>query len=921
MANIVTDSQDINSPAPTSSATATSSGTTSSGPTNPVQPELKVQKTEHALPVMQTGISGVKPKEEMSSPEDVPRRTLRMSSDSSSAASGSASRIRRARAALEIERAQAEHAAAKVRIAKAELEIIEAEESLDDDLVPDDDGPETPELPMNEEKPEPKDETEESHGSDTPRLPEPSAPAVVIPTPMNRPTIYHDIGDDDNADGHDKEVEPDNFYQPENVKEENECKEREKIDAEYELLHRARQRLSEDRAILEFEAERQEAENVAALHEEARMLQARLEHEAQMSRVEVAREAAEARQYSYEESSRQAHQLDEARHNMDEESSRRSHHIEEAMRAEELRLNGIRARFAQEIETKAMEVERIRADEMQRLREEQLKMQAEMAAAKSYIQNELNAIEVMKRDAAKALDRANQVRLQAEMENVKPSTSQNPKDMNPKKSNVHTLKPVSYADVAKGDLQSNGSSSMVFKKVRMAEASDESPSLPPPSGGPPGMPPSGGGDGPPGLPKKEVKEEEKGDRKKPNHPGDDDPDDDDGSSSNQSEHHDPPVHDPHLPMRGVAVPAYKVKAEATRLSHWPTTLQFPAWRRSLRSAVAGASDHPLEATRWIFEVEMDGKELTDFAADPADPFRALDAKLADALNRITRGEPARKIGIEAEKAALNMSILTGRQHLLLIYREFRRGEEESDEVAYTNLEAMEFSGQDAHLEQFLITWDTLMMSFRTPPTPMHLYSALLRRLRKCAGLKLTVEHLDRQVPGHPDRNYDFLMTAARRLVERKKSEKQTLEYSKIFKTTQGLDVPALPVLPGDANGPKGKGKGKGKNDTQPKTGVRVCFKMRDTGNCPDGSACKYSHDRELLAKARKEKKERDAKRTAGKESSNMTKPCKFFNTAAGCKKGAACTFLHEKMAPAMIAETMAAIPTGQKPTKGDGMTA
>ena len=47
--------------------------------------------------------------------------------------------------------------------------------------------------------------------------------------------------------------------------------------------------------------------------------------------------------------------------------------------------------------------------------------------------------------------------------------------------------------------------------------------------------------------------------------------------------------------------------------------------------------------------------MDDFKPNAKDRFRALDAKLADALNKVTKGEPARKIGIEAEKAALSFA--------------------------------------------------------------------------------------------------------------------------------------------------------------------------------------------------------------------------------------------------------------------------
>ena len=255
---------------------------------------------------------------------------------------------------------------------------------------------------------------------------------------------------------------------------------------------------------------------------------------------------------------------------------------------------------------------------------------------------------------------------------------------------------------------------------------------------------------------------------------------------------------------------------------------------------------------------------------------------------------------------MSANLLTGRQHLLLIYKEFARSEEDGDEIAYSNLETLEFSGQDSSLESFLSLWDQLMMSFKSQPSQTHLFSALLKRLRKCNGLRLTIEHIDRQLPGHPDRSYEFLIAAARRFVERRRAERQTQEYAKLFKGGTQQDV-ALPVIPPATS--KGKGKGDKGNGA-----VRICFKMRDTNSCPEGSSCPYSHDRAQIEKARREKKEKDEKRGTLKETMKFSKPCKYFATPRGCKKGNQCTFLHRKKDSAMIAGAVTTKDAEPKPT-------
>ena len=68
--------------------------------------------------------------------------------------------------------------------------------------------------------------------------------------------------------------------------------------------------------------------------------------------------------------------------------------------------------------------------------------------------------------------------------------------------------------------------------------------------------------------------------------------------------------------------------------------------------MAGASDRPELATAWIFEVESPDVTFDSFRPDPSDRLRTLDAKLAEALDRVVKGETSRRVAIAAEKAAL-----------------------------------------------------------------------------------------------------------------------------------------------------------------------------------------------------------------------------------------------------------------------------
>ena len=160
----------------------------------------------------------------------------------------------------------------------------------------------------------------------------------------------------------------------------------------------------------------------------------------------------------------------------------------------------------------------------------------------------------------------------------------------------------------------------------------------------------------------------------------------------------------------------RVKATDMKLGQWPTTLQFAGWRRALRVAVSGSCDEPDMAKKEIFAVEDKGYDIDDFESDPNDPLRALDGKLADALARFAKGERARRIALEVERAALSADLLSGRHALRLIYKEFECDGTTTDHIAYGHLERMTFSGKDEHLEAFVNSWDALMLTFKTKPT-------------------------------------------------------------------------------------------------------------------------------------------------------------------------------------------------------------
>ena len=340
------------------------------------------------------------------------------------------------------------------------------------------------------------------------------------------------------------------------------------------------------------------------------------------------------------------------------------------------------------------------------------------------------------------------------------------------------------------------------------------------------------------------------------------------------------------PLRDRELAPYKVKSTELKLGAWPTTIQFASWRRALRAAVASASDRPELATAWIFEVESSSASFEAFRLDARDRLRTLDAKLAEALGRVVKGETARRVAIASEKAALEGSLLTGRQILFMVYQEFKRDESKTDHVAYGNLERLGSVTADAALEGFMSTWEAVLLAFKTPPTEAHLYSAFYARLCRVPGLATTIAHIDRQVFGHEDKSYAFLHSASTRLVQQRREERQAAELAKLYTQPGGGNALAA---------------------TADKKSL-PCFKLRDGAKCEAGDSCPYSHDRQVIEQAKKAKAKSKGKgkggdgkgKNKGKGKGKVKGTCNFYNSPAGCTRGSACPYLHE--APAMAAK-------------------
>ena len=112
---------------------------------------------------------------------------------------------------------------------------------------------------------------------------------------------------------------------------------------------------------------------------------------------------------------------------------------------------------------------------------------------------------------------------------------------------------------------------------------------------------------------------------------------------------------------------YKVKNAEMRLPQYPNALTFQSWKRTARTAAISLCERPERARAFVFSVESEDASFDSLAASDNDKHRALDAKLAEALLKIVKGDLARRLAVMGESLAKRGLVLAGRQILFLIY--------------------------------------------------------------------------------------------------------------------------------------------------------------------------------------------------------------------------------------------------------------
>ena len=232
-------------------------------------------------------------------------------------------------------------------------------------------------------------------------------------------------------------------------------------------------------------------------------------------------------------------------------------------------------------------------------------------------------------------------------------------------------------------------------------------------------------------------------------------------------------------------------------------------------------------------------------------------------------------------------MLAGRQILFLIYREFGKDAHQTDCTSYSHLEKMQGCKDIKDLEMFLAVWDHLMLNFQTLPKPDHMYTAFLSKIWNILELLGLLKKMNRLPWDDPKKTHEALREECDFLIEETRLEKQSKQLDQLYEN--GSVATALAATPEEKK-------------------LLPCFYVRDGKPCPNGKSCAYSHQKDVIEKAKKAKEEAQANKGKGKgkgkdkgkkgKGKGKGKICPLFNDK-GCNHGSACKMLHE--APAMAA--------------------
>ena len=367
--------------------------------------------------------------------------------------------------------------------------------------------------------------------------------------------------------------------------------------------------------------------------------------------------------------------------------------------------------------------------------------------------------------------------------------------------------------------------------------------------------------------------------------------------------------------KGQKGPDVRIKeADTLRLQPLPDPGLFDPWIVHTRLEVTSGSGRGQQAFEWVLRVE-DLDTTFEELGDPGD-FPSLDSKLASAISKIAKGRVGKKIITRTKELAKMKKMITGRQALYIIVREYALDEERGSVYDLADLLAVKNPKGDASLEVFIEEWDDVLTSMTEPPEERYKEFLFLEQIKGSTLLAPEVAEYRRAPRGDHRRSYTFLYDAAKRLLNRQRQEQNR---SAKLRNMQGKSTHGTPTLP--ATEPEESQEPAA--PTLPSKDL-PCFDFQQ-GKCNRGDACEYSHDISKDGPKPKAKAKAKAKpKPLTQEELDRRKNVPCNNFAKGhCRFGDRCQFDHSVTNATVCIETAVPctpfISPGESATDGDAI--
>ena len=313
--------------------------------------------------------------------------------------------------------------------------------------------------------------------------------------------------------------------------------------------------------------------------------------------------------------------------------------------------------------------------------------------------------------------------------------------------------------------------------------------------------------------------------------------------------------------------------DTVKVPNFPSLPSLTQWRIQISKNLVTASGHlDLREITWWGEIGLPENNFETLADSGERRFLSLDLKLSTALGSMLKtanNSVTQDVNLRETIATKQGTMLKGRQIAWLILKHFQTNPQLGVMYQITDFADLEWRGdKPTDVHTFMYIWENMLSQMHTSLSRHELAGILLQKLEKSTVLKEDIAHYHRQVPGHPDQSYEYLMNSMSRYLTRKRYDVNRVGgVQSIIRNMGGRG--ATPAVEGDAPlskrakakakkgakvtkavaAPADKGKGAGKG-TRDKIGV-CYFHNTEAGCTKTAKECKFEHKKLSAAEAAK----------------------------------------------------------------------